>query len=156
MPKITSIPDLIRRQLLEQETSIEYISPNRDTIVVSGKIRRAENGENYDCLYIGRSPITVMVNNTFTKYKQQVYCCWIISNSFLTPEAALTAAINTANAELDSRYLDRYSDITGYLWTDQNFKVGGHDMEALLRQHIKQYAFLVISSKPIDLSSFVE
>lgn len=35
-----------------------------------------------------------------------------------------------------------YSEITGYLWTDDKFKIGGHDMDGRLREHVGKYLLL--------------
>lgn len=51
---------------------------------------------------------------------------------------ALEQILGVAQAE----YRVEYSEITGYLWTDENFKVGGHDMIERLRSHIGKYLLL--------------
>lgn len=30
---------------------------------------------------------------------------------------------------MESEYYHQYSDLTGYLWTDERFKAGGHDLD---------------------------
>ena len=46
--------------------------------------------------------------------------------------------------EVYSKYYHRYSDYTGYLWTEEAFKCGGHDIPAILRRHIGEYIHMEI------------
>ena len=44
----------------------------------------------------------------------------------------------------DASYCMRYSDITGYLWTDEDLVVGGHDLMAELRGNIGKFLHMEI------------
>jgi hypothetical protein len=46
--------------------------------------------------------------------------------------------------EVDSHYYHQYSDYTGYLWTEEGFKCGGHDIPKILRSHIGEYIHMEI------------
>lgn len=46
--------------------------------------------------------------------------------------------------EVDSEYYHRYSDYTGYLWTEENFVCGGHDLLQILRSHLGEYIHIEI------------
>ena len=46
--------------------------------------------------------------------------------------------------EVSSHYYHRYSDYTGYLWTEEGFKCGGHDIPKILRSHIGEYIHMEI------------
>lgn len=46
--------------------------------------------------------------------------------------------------EVESEYYHRYSDLTGYLWTDEGFKCGGHDIPKILRSNIGKYIHMEI------------
>ncbi len=37
-----------------------------------------------------------------------------------------------------------YSELTGYLWTDENFAVGGHDMITELSSHVGEYLYIEV------------
>ncbi len=45
---------------------------------------------------------------------------------------------------VDSEYYHRYSDYTGYLWTEEDFKCGGHDLIKILSSHKGEYIHLEI------------
>lgn len=46
------------------------------------------------------------------------------------------------NAEAEYNHV--YSDYTGYLWTDENFTVGGHNIPSILISHIDEYIHMEI------------
>jgi len=48
--------------------------------------------------------------------------------------------IGVGNAE----FTPIYSDYTGYLWTDEDFHVGGHDVADILESHVGMYLFMQI------------
>lgn len=45
---------------------------------------------------------------------------------------------------VDATYYHRYSDYTGYLWTEEGFKCGGHDIRKILSSHIGEYIHMEI------------
>jgi len=49
------------------------------------------------------------------------------------PDQLLAATLNTLYGNTDAEYQAHYSEITGYLWTDEWLKVGGHDLIERLR-----------------------
>lgn len=46
--------------------------------------------------------------------------------------------------DIESRYYHRYSDYTGYLWTEEDFKCGGHDIPKILQSHLGEYIHMEI------------
>ena len=45
---------------------------------------------------------------------------------------------------VNSHYYHRYSDYTGYLWTEEGFKCGGHDIPKILESHMGEYIHMEI------------
>lgn len=70
------------------------------------------------------------------------------------PEAFLKSIYGAANA----CYMARYSEITGYLWTDEEINIGGHSLLEELRSHFGKWLYLEIeynqdgkpATKPVD------
>lgn len=56
--------------------------------------------------------------------------------------AADTLAVLDGQAQSD--YGDRYSEITGYLWTDEEAKIGGHDLIKELYDNTGKYLWMEI------------
>jgi hypothetical protein len=45
---------------------------------------------------------------------------------------------------IEAEYYHQYSEVTGYLWTDETFKIGGHDICEILESYEGQYIHLEI------------
>lgn len=43
-----------------------------------------------------------------------------------------------------TEYYHRYSDYTGYLWTEEEFKCGGHDLLKILEGNMGKYIHIEI------------
>jgi hypothetical protein len=52
--------------------------------------------------------------------------------------------INTLYGNLETEYGARYSEYTGYLWTDDELNVGGHDLKEELESYAGKYIFMII------------
>lgn len=46
--------------------------------------------------------------------------------------------------QVESAYYHRYSDYTGYLWTVEKFRCGGHDIPKILSSHMGEYIHMEI------------
>lgn len=53
---------------------------------------------------------------------------YAISNTPMTFEAVQEDIIKLALGEADVDFGHHFSDLTGYLWTDSDLKIGGHDL----------------------------
>lgn len=95
---------------------------------------------------------TVVDQFPFTKEMQEK-CGWrgsYASIQMLTGDTPIDmdhideTKIVSMMGEVYSKYYHRYSDYTGYLWTEEAFKCGGHDIPAILRSHIGEYIHMEI------------
>lgn len=59
--------------------------------------------------------------------------------------AADTIAILEGAAQ--SKYYHRYSDLTGYLWTEEAAVVGGHDLVSMLQFNVGKYLWMEVTYK---------
>lgn len=59
-------------------------------------------------------------------------------------EAAMRIVMGDANVDFNSRY----SDMTGYLWTDEDLTVGGHDLIAELKSNVGKWLILEVEASP--------
>lgn len=57
-------------------------------------------------------------------------------------EAMQEATAKQAIGKLDALYQHRYSECTGYLWTDEELNIGGHDLIEELKGDIGKYLIL--------------
>ena len=52
--------------------------------------------------------------------------------------------ISKLDGHTKADYYDRYSDLTGYLWTEENAIVGGHDLVHLLKFNVGKYLWMEV------------
>jgi hypothetical protein len=62
----------------------------------------------------------------------------------LDDDAIIEASVRALLGEIDAEYGARYSDITGYLWTDEDITVGGHDLLEELKAQAGRYLLLEV------------
>ena len=53
--------------------------------------------------------------------------------------------INTLYGNLESEYGAFYSEVTGYLWTDDKLNIGGHDLRKELESYVGKYLYLIVA-----------
>lgn len=116
--------------------------------ILRGKLCYASNGEESELLGLLKedhhvSIVAVELSNIYRKF---VTVRYVISDVEI-PEDQITEAIVrhlTGAPKFD--YGMRYSELTGYLWTDENLQVGGHDLLTELKSNVGKYLHLEIKS----------
>lgn len=84
---------------------------------------------------------------------KQVNCAYMFSNKPLERKDLLDSQILCAAGVAEADFYHHYSEMTGYLWTDEEGKIGGHDLLEIFRQHIGDYCYLIVSVYPIELDA---
>ncbi len=74
---------------------------------------------------------------------RQVTLRWWIADRE-APEEIKRDALEQAIGKPETDWTAEYSEITGGLWTDQQFKVGGHDRIAILQSKVGRYLLLEV------------
>lgn len=69
---------------------------------------------------------------------------YFISDKPATKEQLEEDFVRVLVGACESKYGTRYSDPTGYLWTDEDFNVGGHDLIAELKSHLGKYLYMEV------------
>lgn len=67
-----------------------------------------------------------------------------ITDKETTKEQAQEMFIKKLFGEAECEYGSEYSEITGYLWTDDKCKIGGHDLIEELKSYVGKYLILEI------------
>lgn len=62
----------------------------------------------------------------------------------IDPTKVEETIIESYYGEADTFYEHLYSDFTGYLYTSEGFKIGGHDIPAILESYIDKYIHMEI------------
>ena len=113
-------------------------------LIYKGLIVEGSKGENEEALFIGeiKEPIAYELKEKIQG--KEVSIRYWISNIEKTKEKLTTNMIKTMVGAIDADYEDRYSENTGYLWTDEDINVGGHDLLSELRSSIGKFNYMEI------------
>lgn len=71
-----------------------------------------------------------------------------ITDQQCTREEASEAAMMTVMGLADVRLESRYSELTGYLWTDEDLEIGGHDLLSELQSSVGKWLILEVEQHP--------
>ncbi len=112
--------------------------------VYSGKIWSGRSGENYSTTFIGydSTPFADKFDDDFS-YKKINVRYWI-SETSKTKSELMEDTIKRISGSVDAAYYDRYSELTGYLWTVEKVNVGGHDLLREINSYIGKYLYMEV------------
>jgi hypothetical protein len=120
----------------------------RATRTYRGQLVRVDNGDDE---VVGlrdehgaESILAKTVSEDFDVLGHYLTVRYFISDVPLTPDQVNEERVKIAIGEGDVGYGKAYSEITGYLWTDEDLKVGGHDLIDELYAHIGKYLHMEI------------
>lgn len=105
-------------------------------IIIEGKISSAEAGEG-SVLAVAGVAISIMLMNNARK---QVTVRYHVSSVPMSLEQADEHFVNVLYGEAAGDVYHRYSDMTGYLWTEEDGTIGGHDLVKELSSSYGKYA----------------
>jgi hypothetical protein len=114
--------------------------------VFEGYLKYTDNGEGDDILYFLTFGETVPLAELLQEEigNKLVTVRYYISDRVVSIEEAQQKFINQLFGVLDANYNVVYSEITGYLWTDQEINVGGHDLLEELATYHGKYLILEV------------
>jgi hypothetical protein len=75
---------------------------------------------------------------------KQVTVRYWVTDQKVTREEAQEAFLESVFGAAVVDFHAHYSEITGYLWTDEELNIGGHDLLAELKSHIGKWLILEI------------
>lgn len=70
---------------------------------------------------------------------------YALSDSPIDPHSVAESAILSYYGLIDRKYTVSWSDMSGYLWTDEEFKVGGHSILDILTENRGRYIHMEMS-----------
>jgi hypothetical protein len=134
-----------------------------DTIILNGKVGWVNTGDDADSI-IGIQNIQkvkrfsgeeiVVSNDGFAFSKEmESRCGWLdryasiqmlIGDTPIDMDHIDETKIVSMEGITESEYYHRYSDYTGYLWTEEEFKCGGHDLLKILEGNMGKYIHIEI------------
>lgn len=116
-----------------------------EQLVYKGFILEGSYVENDNALFIGSDdePIAQMLEEEIEG--RQVSVRYWISDTEKTKSELQEDFLKNLVGSIDAEYNSVCgSEYTGYMWTDENLKVGGHDLMAELRSNLGKFIWLEI------------
>ena len=114
-----------------------------NTKIYNGYLKLGSNGEENDILFLEGHDYPVAEELCDEIANKFVFIRYYVSNIKITLEQAEEYFIRQLYGEIEVNYEMRYSEITGYLWTDEELKVGGHDLLEEFKTYIGKYLILI-------------
>lgn len=112
-----------------------------------GMLRVGDYGESMDVLFLGEDhePLAEVVSDNMYGHGRFLSVRYWTANEPQDDDAIAEGAVRQMLGEGDVRFHQAYSEITGYLWTDEDLNVGGHDLLAELEAQAGRYCLLEIT-----------
>jgi hypothetical protein len=113
-----------------------------ETLILTGRIKNTDWSTENDGLRVG----TEILSEYFEENLRRKY----VTVRFYISDAEKSAAEMKENhilqmiGSVDADFGAHYSDLTGYLWTDDDLKIGNHDVIEFLREHDGKYLYMEI------------
>lgn len=120
------------------------------TIRYRGTLAVRDHGEAMDVLFLEGEdnhdePLAETISDDLDRCGRYASVRYWTADAALSDDALMECAVRAMLGEADARYKSAYSDITGYLWTDEDINVGGHDLLEELKSQAGRYLLLEIS-----------
>jgi hypothetical protein len=126
--------------------------------VYRGWLVLRSNGEENDILHVAPDPfrsvdsilLAKVIANEISYFGKFLTVRYYITDQEIPEDKLTETLLNTLYGLGDAKYSMRYSEITGYLWTDERLNVGGHNLIDELKGSVGKYCHLEIefSEKP--------
>ena len=99
-----------------------------ETKTYAGQVSVRDYGDSDDVLFISSNddPLAEILERDISG--RTVTARYWITEKEASKEEAQESFIRQIMGVAESIFQARYSDITGYLWTDEDIKIGGHDL----------------------------
>lgn len=111
-----------------------------------GRITEHDSGDAPDILYLTEidEPLAEAIRNDINELGAHLTVRYHITDT-ARPAEDLDESLAHLAGLGEAAFAHRYSEITGYLWTDEEITVGGHDLLEELRSHAGKFCHLEIT-----------
>ncbi len=117
-----------------------------ETIELSGWLRLAYYGEADDILFLSDEPLVDLLQESVAG--RQVSIRYWICDQEETKSSAIEAFLHKLDGIAEANFGANYSEVTGYLWTDEELVVGGHDLVQEFYGSVGKFLILEVDIHP--------
>ena len=125
---------------------------DRVTVRYRGVLAVRDHGEAMDILFLDgdlddrceHEPLAETISDDLERHGRYASVRYWTADAPMGDNEIAESAIRAMLGAADAQYSARYSDVTGYLWTDEDINVGGHDLLEELKAQAGRYALLEI------------
>lgn len=115
------------------------------TCIYTGRVRVGTyNEEEADVVFLGETNLARCVLNDIDQHGSYLSTSYYVSDVPLSEEQLQIEFLKCLDGDATAQYAVMYSEITGYLGTEQDLTIGGHDLLAELRSYEGKYVWLKI------------
>lgn len=120
-----------------------------ETVRYRGTLALHADGESDDVLFLDGGewrddPLAGVIADDIERHGRYLSVRYWTADAPRDDDAMIEGAIRELLGESEAEFLHRYSEITGYLWTDEDINVGGHDLLGELKSQAGRYCMLEI------------
>lgn len=110
----------------------------------SGFIRIRNYGEADDVLFLDGDdlPLADILQDEISG--KVVTARYWITDQKCTRDEAVEEFVKRLHGCAECKFVSHYSEITGYLWTDEEINIGGHDLLSELSSHVDKFLILEV------------
>ncbi len=108
-------------------------------------------GECDETICLNGEPIAETIQDDIRTHGDFLTVRYFVCDKECSLEQAKMDWVKTITGSGAAEYCQRYSEITGYLWTDQELNVGGHDLVEELTSTVGKYLILSIDYSKEDI-----
>lgn len=117
-----------------------------------GTIEVSSHGESDDVMFLN-NPVGPGYENDDPLAKRldwmsgkRVTVRYWVADKMCAKEDAIASFLGSIDGDADVRFHVAYSELTGYLWTDEDLNIGGHDLIYELKSHAGKWLILEVES----------
>ena len=116
----------------------------KETKIYQGLLSAQPYGDAEDILFLSgiEDPLCERLHEEISG--KNVTARYWVTEKEATKDQASASFLTEIMGVVDSEFGARYSEITGYLWTDEELRIGGHDLIVELSSYIGKWVILEI------------
>ena len=114
-------------------------------VIFEGRVERRDYEDTMNVLHVGDIALSEAFAEALNQERKQVSVHYYISPEPMTKERRTHAEVMIANGEGYAEFIQQFSDTTGYLWTDEELTVGGHDLKTEIGGYVGKWCRLELT-----------